>query len=126
MTSLSIPNTDGYPLAVTRFEPQQANGKVILICSATAVKQEFYANFAAYLSEAGYTVYTFDYAGVAKSKPKRLKGFDASMRSWAQKDFTALTAYLNAQHPGADKFLIGHSIGGIFIGLTPAFQSYKA
>src|SRR6478609_5530864 len=126
MTSLTVSNTDGYPLSVTRFDARQDNGKVILLCSATAVKQEFYANYATYLSEAGYIVYTFDYSGIGKSKPSKLKGFEASMRSWAQKDFYAITQYLNEQHPQNDKFLIGHSIGGIFIGLTPAYKSYKA
>jgi predicted alpha/beta hydrolase len=126
MIEFFINNIDQHPLAVYRFDPKQPNGKVILICSATAVKQEFYANYATYLSEVGYTVYTFDYSGIGKSKPNKLKSFEASMRSWAQKDFYAITQHLNEQHPQSDKFLIGHSIGGIFIGLTPAYKSYKA
>jgi predicted alpha/beta hydrolase len=126
METFTILSGGDFPLSVNRFDATAPNGKIILICAATGVKQRFYQSFAGGLAEEGYTVYTFDYRGIGKSRPRILRGFKASMRDWARKDLEAVTACLEARHPGAKKILVGHSIGGIFVGLTPACQAYAA
>lgn len=121
-----IQASDNVPVSVTRFGPEKDNGRILLICSATGVKQSFYAAFATYAAESGYTVYTFDYRGIGLSAPADLNGFEATMRDWAQKDWKTVTRYLTVKHPGSKKFLIGHSIGGSFIGLSDAHEAFDA
>jgi predicted alpha/beta hydrolase len=72
--------SDGYKLTATIKEPEsQAIKGVVQIQCCAGLKQSFYSNFATYLSENGYVTITFDYRGIGKSKPKTLKGFDASL-----------------------------------------------
>ncbi|WP_091510613.1 alpha/beta hydrolase family protein [Flexibacter flexilis] len=126
MEKFSVLTADNYRIAATRFVPENPNGNVIVICSATGIKQRFYAGFAAKFAAQGYTVYTYDYRGIGLSKPDKISGFQATMRDWATKDFQAITDFVTDAHPNARKFHIGHSIGGIFIGLTPAYKQYDA
>lgn len=96
-----------------------------MISSAIGVKQSFYTKFAIYLANKGYLVFTYDYRGIGDSKPKNLKNFKANFIDWADKDFLGLSQYIEEFYPTHEKFLIGHSIGGIMIGLTPAYKIYS-
>ncbi|MBS9522662.1 alpha/beta fold hydrolase [Litoribacter alkaliphilus] len=124
MQSIDIKATDGFLIKACWYSPTTPNERVVVISAATGVRQEFYGPFASHLADLGYTVYTYDYRGIGKSSPKKLKGFDATMRDWASKDFKGITEYIHAQHPSFSKFMIGHSVGGIFMGLSDAYQAY--
>jgi len=58
---------DGHRLGATLFRPASSNGRALQIYAAAGVKQEYYGEFAAYLSERGFTVLTFDYRGIGRS-----------------------------------------------------------
>lgn len=125
MIPLSIPTDDGFMLSAHLFRPEQDNGKVLLINSATGVRQQMYFSFATFFAEQGFTVITYDYRGIGSSKPKKLKGFPASMRIWGTKDYKAMTAYLQEYFPQARKFLLGHSVGALILGMNEDSQIFE-
>ncbi|KJE89394.1 alpha/beta hydrolase superfamily protein [Capsaspora owczarzaki ATCC 30864] len=122
---------DGYPLAVRLFRPQQQSPKaVILVNSATACSQGYYANFAAYMAGLGNAVVTYDYRGIGESRPPNnasLGNFAATMRDWAFLDYPAVLALIDEQlYPrGSGEapastlpiFIVGHSFGGQLVGM---------
>lgn len=118
MEELVIPAEDNYPLSVTVFHPEHSNGKLLLINSATGVKQQIYFAFATFLKEQGFTVITYDYRGIGQSKPLKLKGFKATMRDWGTKDFPTLTAWIKENHPHSRKYCLGHSVGALILGMN--------
>lgn len=124
--SFQVRTTDGFHLTVYKFEPSFDNGKVILISSGIGIQQYFYANYATYLSELGYTVYTYDYRGIGESGVKRIKNFKGNIFDWATLDFQSVTDHVLSKNEGKQKYYIGHSIGGSFLGLAKACLSFDA
>jgi predicted alpha/beta hydrolase len=89
--TIKISAADGFPISVTCFKPKRFNGRVVLINSATGVKKDYYAVFATWLSELGFSVYTYDYRGIGESMQGSLKGFKATMEDWGTKDYKRLS-----------------------------------
>ena len=116
---ITVITRDNFSLAATCFEPIATNGKVVLIGSATAVYQKFYAPLAAYLAGEDYTVYTFDYRGIGGSRPTSLKNFAAKMQDWGALDLDAMIVYITSRHRSAKLIYIGHSVGGQLVALAP-------
>jgi len=124
MTEILVQDTtmaarDGYPLAATVFTPPGRPHATVLINSATAVPRKIYRGFAAYLAQRGFAALTYDYRGIAGSRPPSLKGFDARMRDWAALDVTAAIDHMRQVWPAASLSLVGHSFGGQALGLVP-------
>jgi predicted alpha/beta hydrolase len=101
----------GVPIAARRFGAVAAQAAIV-IAPATGVPQGLYRAFAAWAAAQGVAAYTFDFRGVAASRPHRLRGFRASFADWAS-DIDAVLGHALAQHPRVS--LLGHSIGG-FLG----------
>lgn len=116
--TITIHTQDQYPITATLFEPENANGKLLLVNSATGVKQQTYYSFAKHFADLGFVVITYDYRGVALSKPDQLKGFKASMRTWGNTDYKAVTDFIEERYPYHRKFLIGHSVGALILGMN--------
>lgn len=118
--ALEIPALDGYTLAAELFEPSPAlaNGKALIISSATAVDKKLYFHYASYLSKRGYTVVSYDYRGIAASRPPKLRGFPATFNDWAQLDFEGIIHFVQEKYPGYTLLTLGHSIGGTIVGWT--------
>lgn len=113
-----IPVEDGYVISATRYSPTEGKKDIIVqIHSGTGIPQGLYGKLATFLAENGITALTFDYRGIGKSKPKHLKGFDANMRDWAQKDMTGVFNWVLDKYPSHKKVIVAHSIGGQIIGL---------
>lgn len=108
---------DGYKLGAYIREPETKHKGIIQINSGTGIPQEFYKHFAKYLTKLGYVTITFDYRGIGKSKPKSLKGFNATNLQWGTLDMTAILDWSIKNYPTLDKIVIGHSMGGQLIGL---------
>ena len=66
--NITVPATDGYPLAATLFLPRGAKRHAVLINSATAVPRKLYRSFAGYLAKRGCAVLTYDYRGTGDSR----------------------------------------------------------
>src|SRR3954471_378522 len=124
---ITVPATDGYPLAATLFLPRGAKRQAVLINSATAVPRKLYRGFVGYLAPRGCAVLTYDYRGTGDSrprartdnKPKSLAGFKASMSDWAALDITAAVSWMRERYRALPFAYIGHSFGGQALGLLP-------
>ena len=63
MKVVKIKTLDHFEIAATIFEPEISNQKLLLINSATGVRQQTYYDFAKYFAEKGFTAITYDYRG---------------------------------------------------------------
>ena len=126
MKELKLENNLNQPIFATIFKPENSNGKIILINSATGVKQQVYFKIAKYLSENGFTVLTYDYSGIGLSKSKDLTNCKSSMRSWGVSDYKTLTDYLKINFPNYKKYLIGHSVGALILGMNEDSKLFKS
>jgi predicted alpha/beta hydrolase len=125
---ITIPATDGYPLAATLFLPRGAKRHAVLISSATATPRNIYRGFASYLAHRGCAVLTYDYRGVGGSRqravegynrPKSLAGFKADMADWAMLDVSATVSWMRDRYHTMPFGYVGHSFGGQVLGLLP-------
>ncbi|SHG70534.1 Predicted alpha/beta hydrolase [Chryseobacterium oranimense] len=118
MEKLELITKDRVSLAVHLFRPEKSNGKLLLINSATGVKQQVYFSFARFFSEHGFTVITYDYRGIGLSKPEKMKGYRASMRIWGSEDYKTLTQYIKTEFTEYKKYCLGHSVGALILGMN--------
>lgn len=125
MEKLILKTTDHISIVAHLFLPEQSNNKLLLINSATGVKQHVYFSFAQYFSEQGFTVITYDYRGIGLSKPEQMKGFEASMRIWGSQDYKAVTTYIRTRFTGYEKYCLGHSVGALILGMNKDSEMFK-
>ena len=116
-TNLTIPAKDGYDLSAVLRKPEKGSKGFIQIHCGTGIPQKLYANFAKFLTQNGYITLTFDYRGIGKSRPKSLKGFEAFIRDWGQKDMVGVLNWAIDNLPDEKKIIIVHSMGGQMVGL---------
>jgi predicted alpha/beta hydrolase len=102
--------SDGFPLAVRHFPAEGGAWATMLIAGAMAVRQDFYAPIARFFAANGIHVLTFDYRGMGASRPAKLRGFEASVTDWAQKDMNAMLAEARKPAPHLPLLLLGHSL----------------
>jgi predicted alpha/beta hydrolase len=95
-----------------------ADRPVVIINSATSVKCRYYSRFAAFLFANGLDVITFDYRGIGESRPAAMRGFEASWIDWGNLDFEAILRYCARAYPGQPIHVVGHSAGGIMLGIA--------
>jgi predicted alpha/beta hydrolase len=113
---------DGYPLSATLFTP--AGGArpntAVLLNSATGVHRRYYSRFASFLAEQyGFAILTYDYRGIADSRPPNFRTFQARLRDWPHLDMPAALEWLRQTLEPKRLVLVGHSAGGNLIGLMP-------
>jgi predicted alpha/beta hydrolase len=124
---LAITAQDGYSLKGwcwrhTAQTPETAR-PVIIINPATSVCCSYYSRFAAYLHGNGFDVICYDYRGIGLSKPASLRGFRAGWLDWGQLDFQAVLQHAENDFPGQPVQVVGHSVGGMLIGLAASNAS---
>ena len=115
--SISLLARDGVRIAATWYIADHSTEKVVLLNSATGVKQSYYRDFATYLVRHGYNVYTFDYRGIGESRIDDIEYLQSDMKDWA-KDIDAMIAHITKVHHQAKLVIIGHSVGGQLIGMS--------
>ena len=118
MKELELKNSSNQPILATLFEPEISNNKVVLVNSATGVKQEIYFKIANYFLTHGFTVLTYDYSGIGLSKPENLKNSLSSMRTWGTEDFKTLTDYIKFIYLNYFKYLFVHSVFTLILGMN--------
>lgn len=124
MEKLTLTTKSNNKLAIHLFRPENSNGKILLINSATGVKQQVYFSFARFFSEKGFTAITYDYSGIGLSKPQNMRGCKASMRSWGNEDFKAVTEFILENFHDDQKFCLGHSVGALIVGMNENFKIF--
>lgn len=118
-TELHIHTPLNYSLVATEFLADKTES-VVVILSATGVLQTFYYKLACFLQQYNYTVYTFDYGGIGKSKIVPLTKFDTTLSNWATNDIESVFNHIKKLHPVKKINCIGHSLGGQLLGLVPS------
>ena len=116
--ALRLTTPDGAVLSATLFAPAAPSGAVLL-SGGTGIPQVLYQGLAAYLAEQGLAVLTYDYRGIAASRPRRLRGFTAHIAHWGQHDAPTALEALAARYPGLPLYLLAHSMGGQIVGMMP-------
>ncbi len=112
-----ITTHDGYSLGITLREPETGIKGVVQINSGTGIPQYLYSNLASFLTENGFVTVTYDYRGIGNSKPKSLRGFQASTSDWGKYDMVSVLDWLHQKYPNERKLVVGHSMGGQLLGL---------
>jgi len=121
---IALHAADGCRLGATLYRPEAANGCALLVNSAAGVRQEYYARFAAYFAERGFTVLTFDYRGVGRSRYADLRAAPARLADWAALDASAALEFLAR---GSRRVMVaGHSFGGAALGLVRGIERLAA
>lgn len=122
--TLRLVAADGVPLGGFLWRAAPLAGAearpVVVISPATSVRCRYYARFAAWLAAQGIDALTFDYRGIGESRPARLRGFRAGWADWGELDLEAALREALARFPGRELALVGHSIGGLALGLAPS------
>lgn len=104
-------------LSATLFDDNSSE-IVLIIASATGVKQEYYSEFAKFAESNGITVITFDYNGIGQSLKRPIKELKNNAADWGRNDIESVIQYVITNYPESKKVIIGHSIGGQLIGLA--------
>ncbi len=118
MEKILLKTDDGIELAAHVFKPEKINHQLLLINSATGVRQYIYFSFAKFFASKGFTVITYDYRGIGLSKPLTMKNFKASMRIWGSSDYRSLTQFVIRNFQDYQKFCLGHSVGALLLGMN--------
>jgi len=125
-TEVKVTAADGFDLDATLYEPQFDNGVAIQINSAASTPRRYYGAFAEFMAKLGFAVLVYDYRG-AVSYPGRLaRRSPASLLAWGGQDQAAMTRWLRARYPARALALLGHSMGGQIVGLSPAARELAA
>lgn len=125
MVPISVKARDGFSISATMFTPETCSKKVLLINSATGVKQQVYYAFSRYMASHGFTVITYDYRGVGQSKPASMRHFKATMGDWGSLDYSSLTEFIDNRFPGYRKFCLGHSVGALILGMNADSMQFE-
>ncbi|MGV7106982.1 alpha/beta hydrolase family protein [Flavobacterium sp. U410] len=116
MVQLEIKTNYGDFVTASIYEADK--NTILIIASATGVKQSFYKKFADFISANGVTVITFDYSGIGLSLKKPIKQVTNNASDWGKNDLEAIIKYTKENYPNAKTTVLGHSIGGQLIGLA--------
>jgi predicted alpha/beta hydrolase len=116
-TESKIMCVDRFAIAATTYSPNKDVKGAILIGPATGIKRQFYANFAYFIAEDGYSVTSFDNRSIGDYLVGSVSQSDASLQCWDQKDMPAVFEQLKINFPNTKYHLIGHSAGGQLVGL---------
>lgn len=100
---------DGLQLFAQSWEPEDHSRGVFCLVHGLGEHSGRYAHMAAYLTQAAYTVLSYDLRGHGRSAGKRgfIPSYDALMD-----DVATLLQQAEARYPGKVRFLYGHSLGG--------------
>lgn len=120
-----VVTTDGVDLIATVHEPSGPAVGTAVIFGGTAIPARFYRAFAEYLASGGVRAVRFDYRGIGRSRPRRLRGFRASMTEWGTRDATAVWEFSRRRFEGPVA-CVGHSFGAQLLGLSDQFQRTTA
>jgi len=117
---------DGYRLAITRYPAQGEAWATMCVAPAMGVRQDFYEPLARFFAQHGVHVLTFDYHGMGWSRPKKLSDFQGTVSDWAEMDLSPMLAHARAPAPHLPLLMLGHSLGGQILGITPDNAAVRA
>jgi predicted alpha/beta hydrolase len=112
---------DGYKLAAMLFRRrgQRDAPDVVVFNAGGGLSSARYHNFVRFLAEEGFPTLAYDYRGVGRSRPAKLRGFVAGLEDWAEYDQAGAIDYLRALQPQARISSVSHSIGALVACAAP-------
>ncbi len=118
---IRFPALDGVELGGVVFAPVDKAPVVhaVLINCGGGIRAEHYRHFAQFLAENGVAVVTYDYRGIGRSRPKRMRSFDAVVEDWSECDCGGAIAEMRKRYPEAEALGLGHSVGAMMFGGAP-------
>ena len=122
---ISFRASDGFELKGHVYGDPSTARAGLLIAPAMGVEQRYYADFAQWMAAQGWLVLSFDYRGMGASRPAEmrgsLKGLEADIRLWAERDASAALDELDRRLGAGERPIhwLGHSLGGQILGLLP-------
>ncbi len=113
---VQLSSAPGVILNGTLFLPEGSPRRVIALNGATGVPHGYYARFAAWLCETEQAVVlTYDYRDFGASAGGSLRTSRATMADWGFGDQSAAADFLLETYPDLPLWVIGHSLGGLFV-----------
>jgi predicted alpha/beta hydrolase len=111
----------GATLAGRLLLPRGKVRAAVVLHPAAGAPAGFYRAFAAWLAEErDLAVLTYDYRDFGASASGPLRQSQATMIDWGLRDQAATVAALGGLVPGVPRWVIGHSMGGVWLGFHPA------
>lgn len=123
---VQVPAADGRLLAGDLFAPAEPARGALVIGSAMGVPRRIYFALARFFAEGGLAVLAFDYRGIGGSRSGPVRGVRTSVEEWAEQDLSGALRFMADRHPALPLLLLGHSLGGQILGLTPARDLVQA
>lgn len=115
-THTEIATPDGARLAGRLFLGAEKPELAVVIHAATGVPQGYYEKFAAWLAaEKRAAVLTYDYSDYGLSATGSVRASKATMAQWGVRDQSAALDHLIALHPDLPVWVVGHSLGGMYV-----------
>jgi predicted alpha/beta hydrolase len=112
--------SDGAVLAGRLVRPKGAARAAVVIHGATGTPAGFYRGFAEWLAaERDLAVLTYDYRDFGASAAGPVAKAKATMIDWGLRDQAAALRALGRLVPGVPRWVIGHSLGGLWLGFHP-------
>ncbi len=109
---------DGYPLQGTLFATARNRNiaqAAVFNCGG-GIPASRYRHFAAWFAAQGIPVLTYDYRGIATSRPRDLRALQTTVEDWAEHDVGGAISHLRSLYPSAELIGISHSIGALLFG----------
>jgi predicted alpha/beta hydrolase len=123
--AVKIP-AEGAVLAGRLVGPKGAARAAVVLHGATGVPAGYYHAFAEWLAaERDLAVLTYDYRDFAGSARGHVSGSSATMIDWGLRDQAAALRALGGMVPGVPLWVIGHSLGGLWLGFHPGMAGVE-
>lgn len=119
---LDIPS-DGAVLCGRLVRPRGTPRAALVLHGATGAPARFYRGFAEWAArERDLAVLTYDYRDFGASLRRPMRGSRATLADWGRLDQAAALAALARTFPGTELWVLGHSVGGLWMGWHPGME----
>jgi predicted alpha/beta hydrolase len=99
------------------FRPKRQPRAALVLHGATGAPAGFYRAFAEWAAtERDLAVLTYDYRDFGASARRPIKGSRATLADWGRLDQGAALSTLAATFPNSPLWVLGHSLGGLWLG----------
>ena len=116
LQAIQFSSAPGVILNGSLFLPDGPPRRTIALNGATGVPHGYYARVAAWLCEREQAVVmTYDYRDFGDSSGGSLRSSRATMAQWGAGDQSAAADFLLETYPDLPLWVIGHSLGGLFV-----------
>jgi predicted alpha/beta hydrolase len=103
--------------------PKGSPRAALILHGATGAPARFYRGFAEWAArERDLAVLTYDYRDFGASLHRPMRGSTATLADWGRLDQAAALATLARMYPDSPLWVLGHSVGGLWMGWHPAMK----